>query len=103
MMSFCQYFLCFAVFSFIGWAYETVYYSIQQRKFVNSGFLSTCFCPIYGMGAMLDLILLGWIENPLILFLREWWLPARLNILYRGFWKRCFIKDGGIIQVGPVI
>ena len=67
-MSFCQYFLCFAVFSFIGWAYETVYYSIQQRKFVNSGFLSTCFCPIYGMGAMLDLILLGWIENPLILF-----------------------------------
>ena len=68
MMSFCQYFLCFAVFSFIGWAYETVYYSIQQRKFVNSGFLSTCFCPIYGMGAMLDLILLGWIENPLILF-----------------------------------
>ena len=86
MMSICQYFLCFAVFSFIGWAYETVYYSIQQRKFVNSGFLSTCFCPIYGMGAML-----------------EWWLPARLNILYRGFWKRCFIKDGGIIQVGPVI
>ena len=68
MMSICQYFLCFAVFSFIGWAYETVYYSIQQRKFVNSGFLSTCFCPIYGMGAMLDLILLGWIENPLILF-----------------------------------
>ena len=68
MMSFCQYFLCFAIFSFIGWAYETVYYSIQQRKFVNSGFLSTCFCPIYGMGAMLDLILLGWIENPLILF-----------------------------------
>lgn len=68
MMSFCRYFLCFAVFSFIGWAYETVYYSIQQRKFVNSGFLSTCFCPIYGMGAMLDLILLGWIENPLILF-----------------------------------
>ena len=67
-MSFCRYFLCFAVFSFIGWAYETVYYSIQQRKFVNSGFLSTCFCPIYGMGAMLDLILLGWIENPLILF-----------------------------------
>ena len=29
--------------------------------------------------------------------MREWWLPARLNILYRGFWKRCFIKDGGII------
>ena len=81
MMSFCRYFLCFAVFSFIGWAYETVYYSIQQRKFVNSGFLSTCFCPIYGMGAMLDLILLGWIENPLILFFAGMVVTCSLDMI----------------------
>ena len=55
-MNICRYFLCFAVFSFIGWAYESVYYTIQQRKLVNSGFLSTCFCPIYGIGAMLILL-----------------------------------------------
>ncbi len=67
-MNICRYFLCFAIFSFIGWTYESVYYTLQQRRLVNSGFLSTCFCPIYGIGAMLDLILLGWIKNPVILF-----------------------------------
>lgn len=65
----CRYFLCFAIFSFIGWVYESIYYTIQQKKVVSSGFLSTCFCPIYGIGALLDLMLLGWIENPYILFL----------------------------------
>lgn len=67
-MNMCRYFLCFAVFSFIGWLYESLYYTIQQKKRINSGFLSTCFCPIYGIGALLDLILLGRIENPLLLF-----------------------------------
>lgn len=67
-MNLCRYFLCFAIFSFIGWVYESIYYTIQQKKRINSGFLSTCFCPIYGIGALLDLILLGRIENPLILF-----------------------------------
>ncbi len=67
-MNLCRYFLCFAVFSFIGWAYESAYYTIQRRKLVNSGFLSTCFCPIYGIGALLDLLLLGWIENACVLF-----------------------------------
>ena len=68
-MNMCRYFLCFAVFSFIGWLYESLYYTIQQKKRINSGFLSTCFCPIYGIGSLLDLILLGRIENPLVLFL----------------------------------
>lgn len=68
-MLICRYFLCFAVYSFIGWAYESVYYTIQQRRWVNSGFLSTCFCPIYGIGALLDLMLLGWIENTAVLFI----------------------------------
>lgn len=67
-MNICRYFLCFALFSFIGWAYESVYYTIQQRKIVNSGFLSTCFCPIYGIGALLILIVLGEIENTVALF-----------------------------------
>lgn len=67
-MDACRYFLCFAMFSFIGWAWECLYYSVQQRRLVNSGFLSTCFCPIYGIGALLDLIILGRIENTALLF-----------------------------------
>lgn len=67
-MNVCHYFLCFALFSFIGWAYESAYYTLQQKRPVNSGFLNGCFCPIYGIGALLDLMFLGDIENPVKLF-----------------------------------
>ncbi|MDO5396460.1 MAG: putative ABC transporter permease [bacterium] len=49
----CRYFICFMVFSFIGWVYESVFYSVQLKRFVNSGFLHGCICPIYGLGGML--------------------------------------------------
>ena len=68
MMEMCKYFLCFAFFSFIGWMWECVYYSIQQHRRVNSGFLTTCFCPIYGIGGLLGLVLLGRVENTIVLF-----------------------------------
>ena len=32
----CRYFICFMVFSFIGWVYESVFYSVQLKRFVNS-------------------------------------------------------------------
>lgn len=67
-MMLCRYFLCFALYSFIGWAYESIYYTLQQRKFVNSGFLSTCFCPIYGIGAMVVWVFLRGITNTFVLF-----------------------------------
>ena len=50
---FCKYFICFMVFSFIGWVYESIFYSVQLRRPVNTGFLKGCICPIYGFGGML--------------------------------------------------
>lgn len=67
-MTILHYFLCFAIYSFIGWAYESAFYTIQQRRLVNSGFLTTCFCPIYGIGALLIILILSRIENPVLLF-----------------------------------
>lgn len=49
----CRYFICFMVFGFIGWCYESLFYSVQLKKPVNSGFLKGCLCPIYGFGGML--------------------------------------------------
>ncbi|WP_058484955.1 putative ABC transporter permease [Defluviitalea phaphyphila] len=43
----------FALYSFIGWVIETIYNSIKKKEFVNRGFLSGPFCPIYGFGAIL--------------------------------------------------
>lgn len=63
-----RYFLCFMFYSFAGWIYESIYYTVRHRKIVNSGFLYGCLCPIYGIGAMLDIMVLGRIENPVTIF-----------------------------------
>lgn len=91
-MGLCQWFLCFAVFSCIGWAYESVYYSVQQRRPVNSGFLSTCFCPIYGAGALLNIIVLGRIENTFALFLAGMVLTGTLEYIVSWLLEKAFNK-----------
>lgn len=58
-------FLMFAVYSFLGWACESVFCSIPARRFVNRGFLNGPFCPIYGAGAMLIILLLAPLGNRL--------------------------------------
>ncbi|MCX7950924.1 MAG: putative ABC transporter permease, partial [Clostridiales bacterium] len=45
--------LFFAIYSFLGWLMETIFASINERKFINRGFLNGFFCPIYGFGAIL--------------------------------------------------
>ena len=46
-------FLLFVLYSFLGWACESAYCSIPAGRFVNRGFLTGPFCPIYGAGALL--------------------------------------------------
>ena len=62
--------LLIAIYSFGGWIIETIYKSILQRQFVNSGFLIGPICPIYGIGALIMLICLEWLKGkPILLFL----------------------------------
>lgn len=92
IMNLCRHFLYFAIFSFLGWLYECVYYTVQQKKLVNSGFLSTCFCPIYGIGAMLDIILLGKIENTALLFFTGIFLTCTLEYFVSWLMEKLFKK-----------
>lgn len=55
--------LTFFLYSFLGWAQETVQCSIKERRFVNRGFLNGPICPIYGCGALLILCFLLPIER----------------------------------------
>lgn len=61
--------LYFFIYSFCGWAMETVLCSIQEKHFVNRGFLNGPICPIYGCGLLLILLVLtpvrDGITNPL--------------------------------------
>ena len=65
-----KYFLLFVIYSFIGWCMETTNVSIRNKKIVDRGFLIGPYCPIYGFGALLIVIVLGRFEySPLLLFL----------------------------------
>ncbi|MGE5455968.1 MAG: putative ABC transporter permease [Ignavibacteriales bacterium] len=58
MHSFMIYFLLFLAYSIIGWVIETIYTAITKREIVNRGFLIGPYCPIYGVGALVMIVLL---------------------------------------------
>ncbi len=63
------YFVLFMMYSFIGWLVEVINLFIVKRKFVNRGFLIGPYCPIYGVGSLLVILLLkDYIDRPLGLF-----------------------------------
>ncbi|AKN31521.1 membrane protein [Clostridium carboxidivorans P7] len=55
--------LLFTIYSFLGWALETIFASINERKIINRGFLNGFVCPIYGFGAILAIQSSKWISN----------------------------------------
>lgn len=68
-MQLANYFLWFMLYSSIGWLYESTICSIpKHHKMINRGYLFGPYCPIYGVGAVINLILLKNIENPIAIF-----------------------------------
>lgn len=61
-------FLLFIVYSFMGWLFEECYAIFVTHKPTNRGFLVGPICPIYGIGAILILLVLGNVENVVAIF-----------------------------------
>ena len=57
----------FVIYSFLGWVLESIVRTICERKIINTGFLIGPFCPIYGFGAIIMILLLSRFENNTIL------------------------------------
>lgn len=57
----------FAIYSFLGWCLESIYKTILEKKFINSGFLYGPVCPIYGFGAVIMIMLLKNLPNNIFL------------------------------------
>lgn len=91
-VEFYRWFLCFVIFSCVGWMYESAYYTIQQRRPVNSGFLNGCICPIYGIGGLIILIFLGKIQNPAVLFMSGMVLTCALEYFVSWLLEKLFQK-----------
>ena len=64
-----EYFIWFIIYSFLGWAWETLITSIPQRRFVNRGFLNGPYCPIYGAGALLFIFFTNNIDSIAVRFI----------------------------------
>lgn len=69
------------IYSVMGWAYESLLCSFIEKRWINRGFLNGPYCPIYGFGALLDIICLGRFSNPFEIFL----LGALLNCTLEYF------------------
>lgn len=53
-----EWFLWLIIYSFLGWAYESILCSVQERKLINRGFLNGPICPVYGFGALVSIVFL---------------------------------------------
>jgi uncharacterized membrane protein len=62
-----MYFSYFVIYSFLGWICETTYCFIIDKQYVNRGFLNGPFCPIYGVGALIVIIMLTPVSYNIIL------------------------------------
>lgn len=85
-----RYFFWLVLYSIIGWVYECIVESIRQKKIVNRGFLNGPYCPIYGFGSLLDVVVLGWIENPFVLFVTSAVLTCTLEYITSVVMEKLF-------------
>lgn len=83
-------FLWLIIYSIIGWIYESILCSVTEKRFVNRGFLNGPYCPIYGFGAVLDILILGKIENPLLLFILSAVLTCTLEYITSYLMEKLF-------------
>lgn len=93
--TFSQFVLLFMFYSIIGWICESIWCSVGERKFINRGFLSGPWCPIYGFGAIIILILtIPFEDKPLLVFfsaiistsLLEYFTGWLLEALFKTRW-----------------
>ena len=62
-----QWLLFFFIYCFIGWIWESCYVSVENKKWVNRGFLRGPMLPIYGFGAIILLVATIPVKENLIL------------------------------------
>mgnify|MGYP001671423276 CR=1 FL=1 len=84
--------IIFALISFGGWVYETIYCSVVEGEFTKRGFLFGPTCPIYGIGAIAEWLVLGQISNPIIVFIIGAVLATAIEYSTGLFLERRFKK-----------
>ncbi|MBQ8029535.1 MAG: putative ABC transporter permease [Clostridia bacterium] len=71
MTNILKYIVIFFFYSAAGWALESTYCSIGEKRIINRGFLTGPMCPIYGTGALVMTVFLynPFQDRPILIFL----------------------------------
>jgi len=86
-----KYFLWLITYSFQGWVYESAICSIDERSFVNRGFLNGPVCPVYGFGALASIFILDQrTDNIIILFFVGMLLTCTLEYITALLFEKLF-------------
>ena len=123
MNTLAYYFVTFIIYAFLGWVCEVTLSIIEDKKFVNRGFLIGPLCPIYGFGAIFIITALGkYSDDPLVLFLLavigcavlEYFTSYIMEVIFKNRWwdysnmkyninGRICLEYAGAFGVGGVI
>lgn len=83
--------LWFWIYSFLGWCFESTYSSFHYRKILNRGFVYLPFCSIYGVGALIIIIILSPLKfNLFYLFVSSIILTSMLEYVVFIVLKKIF-------------
>ena len=107
--------LYFIVYSFFGWIIESVFKTILEKKWVNSGFLYGPFCPIYGFGAGIMMIVLKPFEKNIIMlffaaffilsiweYIAGWLLEKKFNTKYWDYTDNFLNINGRVCLLNSI-
>lgn len=91
-MSIQDYIILFIFYSIFGWVMEVIKTLIDNKKFVNRGFLIGPWCPIYGNGAILvTLLLQEYTDDIIILFFMSVIICEALEYLTSYLMEKIFL------------
>lgn len=87
-----QWLLCFYIYCFIGWCWESAYVSVKKQQWINRGFMHGPFLPIYGSGAVMMLVASAPYQDNLALTFVSGMIGATLLELITGILMEALFK-----------
>lgn len=106
----------FFIYAILGWVCEDLYCGIPQKKFINRGFFYGPYCPIYGVGALLVIYPLLFVQNyPVLVFILgvlitsclEYVTSWAMEVLFKTRWwdysKRKFNIHGRVCLLNSTL
>lgn len=107
--NFLQWLMFFYIYCFVGWVIESTIVSVEEKRFVNRGFLRSPFLPLYGFGAIVILFvsipvrdnhflvyLFGMIGTTILEYFTGWLMEQLFKVKYWDYSKQKFNFKGRI-------